>query len=442
MAGMDRIPPSSTEAEQSVIGSMLIDQEAAGLAKEILEPEDFYTPAHQEIYRAMEELAWENKAIDIVTVLDKLEQHSMADSVGGVNYLSELAREVPTAANVRHYIRIVEEKSLLRKLIKLGGELVAQGFAAEKEVDNILDDAQKSIYDLAVKKNSDTLRRVDRALIESYEKIMEAALSKTGITGTPTGFPDLDSTTTGLHPGELVVVAGRPGTGKTSFALNIARNVAKKGLAVAVFSLEMSREQLATRLLCTDAPVDLKKARSGQLVDADYEKLAKSMKLIAKLPIYIDDTAGITTAQIRSKAMRLGAKEKLGLVIIDYLQLMPSTGKMENRVLEVADITRSLKTVARDLGAPVMTLSQLSREMERRKGGKPQLSDLRESGAIEQDADIVMFLYKAEDEQGNARENIVTLQVAKNRNGPTSTMQLAWQPEYTRFLSIEKHHEA
>jgi replicative DNA helicase len=420
---------------------MLIDQEAADMAREMLESEDFYAPIHQEIFRASEELSRENRAVDMVTVLDKLEQRGMAEACGGVKYLSELARDVPTAANVRHYIRIVEEKSLLRKLIKLGGEMVSQGFAAESEVDKILEDAQKNIYDLAVKKNSDTLRRVDRALIESYEKILEAAQSKTGITGVPSGFGELDYMTTGLHPGELVVIAGRPGTGKTSFALNIARNVAKRGLAVAVFSLEMSREQLATRLLCTDAPVDLKKARSGQLSDEDYEKLAKSMKIIAKLPVYIDDSAGITVPQIRSKAMRLGVKEKLGLVIIDYLQLMPSSGKMESRVLEVADMTRSLKTVARDLGVPVLALSQLSREMERRKGGKPMLSDLRESGAIEQDADIVMFLYKAEDEQGNPEENTMNLLLAKNRNGPTAGLQLAWQPEYTRFLSIERKFE-
>lgn len=440
MAGAERIPPSNFEAEQSVLGCMLVDKEAASLALETLQSEDLYTPRHQEIFRAMAEVAAEGQPIDLVTVNDKLEQMGIADSMGGIIYLSEMARSIPTAVNAISYINIVQEKAVLRAIIKLGSEMIEMGYNQDQS-DTILESVQKYIYDTSVKKNAGTLRHIHEALMESYGKILEAAKSKTGITGVPTGFADLDEMTTGLHDGELVVLAGRPGTGKTSLALNIAKNVAKAGLAVSIFSLEMSAEQLATRILCTDATVDLKSVRGGMLQEQDYLSMSESYKRLSTLPVYIDDTTGISVGQIRIKAMRLGAKKKLGLVIIDYLQLMQSSGKSENRVLEIADITRSLKGLARDLGVPVMTLSQLSRDLERRKGGKPMLSDLRESGAIEQDADIVMFLYRDQPEEGmEADLSQVNLLLAKNRNGPTDKIELLWEPEYTRFRSVDYTH--
>ncbi len=441
MAGAERIPPSNLEAEQSVLGCMLVDKEAASLALETLQAEDFYTPRHQEIFRAMAEVSAEAQPIDLVTVNDKLEQQGNAGSAGGIIYLSDMARSIPTAVNAVSYINIVQEKAVLRAIIRLGSEMIEMGYEQEQS-DKILESVQKYIYDTAVKKNASALRHIREALMESYGKILEAAKSKTGITGVPTGFETLDEMTTGLHGGELVVLAGRPGTGKTSLALNIAKNVAKAGYAVPVFSLEMSAEQLATRILCTDATVDLKSVRGGLLQEEDYLSISESYKRLSTMPIYIDDTTGITVGQIRFKAMRLGAKKKLGLVIIDYLQLMQGSGKSESRVLEVAEITRSLKGLARDLGVPVMALSQLSRDMERRKGGKPMLSDLRESGAIEQDADMIMFIHREEmygtegAERGKAE-----LIIGKNRHGSTGSIDLSFIREYTKFENYAHEDE-
>ena len=444
-----RIPPHSVEAEQSVLGSMLLDANATTAAVETLKAEDFYVNSNRIAFEAMQALYNAGSPVDLVTVTDKLTQLGMLDRAGGVEYLSTLSRMVPTTANVAHYIQIVEDRSLLRGVIQAGTEMVGQGFEASRPAEAVLSDAHDAVYALTVRKRSDSLRPISEALIGAYNRTSEALKKSGGVAGTPTGFYDLDKLTGGFENGQLVILAGRPGRGKTSFALNIAHNVAvHSALPVAVFSLEMSAEDLALRMMCADAEVNLGDARAGRITETDFARLLPPMRTLSNAPLFIDASGSVSVQDIRARCMRLSAQRKLGLVIVDYLQLMQTAGRRsDSRTQEVSELTRNLKLMARDIGAPILVLSQLNRDIERRTGRnrRPILADLRESGSIEQDADIVVFLasqsdVEDEDEQEeyeteNRAVNAALAIVAKNRNGPIGDVPLWWVGEYTKFVS-------
>lgn len=444
LGALGRIPPQSAEAEQSVIGSILIDKEVIPVVMEILKPEDFYRPDHKEIYDVIIELFDRAQPIDLITVSERLKQHGKLELVGGLEYLTNIATEVPTTANVKHYAKIVEEKSLLRKLIRASSEIVDLGFDASEEVSFILDKAEQSIFDILQKRSSQGFVPIKDILVDTFNKLEELYNNKGNITGISTGFTDLDFKTSGLHNSDLVLVAARPAMGKTAFALNLAQNAAvHSGVPVAVFSLEMSKEQLVNRMLCSEAMVDSNKMKTGKLEDNDWQKVARALGPLSEAPIFIDDTPGISITEIRAKCRRLKLEHNLGLVVIDYLQLMQgSKSKSESRQQEISEISRSLKILAKEINVPVITLSQLSRAPEARTDHRPILSDLRESGAIEQDADIVMFLYR--DDYYNPdteKKNIAELIIAKHRSGSTGTIELVWLGQYTKFANLEKFRQ-
>jgi replicative DNA helicase len=444
IGALGRVPPQSPEAEQSVLGSMLIDKEVIPVVMEILKSEDFYRPDHREIYDVIIELFDKAQPIDLITVSERLKLHGKLELVGGLEYLSNIATEVPTTANVRNYSKIVEEKALLRKLIKASSDIVDMGFTASDEVSVILDKAEQGIFDILQKRSSQGFVPIKDVLVDTFSKLEELYNNKGNITGIPTGFTDLDFKTSGLHNSDLILIAARPAMGKTAFALNLAQNAAVHShVPVAVFSLEMSREQLVNRMLCSEAMVDSNKMKTGKLEDNDWQKVAKALGPLSDAPIYIDDTPGISITEIRAKCRRLKLEHNLGLVIIDYLQLMQgSRSKSENRQQEISEISRSLKILAKEINVPVITLSQLSRAPEARTDHRPILSDLRESGAIEQDADIVMFLYR--DDYYNPeteKKNIAEVIIAKHRNGSTGTIDLVWLGQYTKFANLEKFRQ-
>ncbi|EPR14376.1 replicative DNA helicase [Ruminiclostridium papyrosolvens] len=441
---LGRIPPQSLEAEQSVLGSMLIDKEVVPVVMEILKSEDFYRPDHKEIYDVIIELFDRAQPIDLITVSDRLKLHGKLDLVGGLEYLTNIATEVPTTANVKHYAKIVEEKALLRKLIKASSDIVDLGYNASEEVTYILDKAEQNIFDILQKRSSQGFVPIKDVLVDTFNKLEELYNNSGNITGIPTGFADLDFKTSGLHNSDLILIAARPAMGKTAFALNLAQNAAvHSNVPVAVFSLEMSREQLVNRMLCSEAMVDSNRMKTGKLEDNDWQKVAKALGPLSEAPIFIDDTPGISITEIRAKCRRLKLEHNLGLVIIDYLQLMQgSRSKSENRQQEISEISRSLKILAKEINVPVITLSQLSRAPEARTDHRPILSDLRESGAIEQDADIVMFLYR--DDYYNPeteKKNIAEVILAKHRNGSTGTVELVWLGQYTKFANLEKFRQ-
>lgn len=441
---LGRIPPQSIEAEQSVLGSMLIDKEVIPVVMEILKAEDFYRPDHREIYEVIIELFDKAQPIDLITVSERLKLHGKLELVGGLEYLSNIATAVPTTANVRNYSKIVEEKALLRKLIRASSDIVDLGFTASEEVSVILDKAEQGIFDILQKRSSQGFVPIKDVLVDTFSKLEELYNNKGTITGIPTGFTDLDFKTSGLHNSDLILIAARPAMGKTAFALNLAQNAAVQShVPVAVFSLEMSREQLVNRMLCSEAMVDSNRMKTGKLEDNDWQKVAKALGPLSDAPIYIDDTPGISITEIRAKCRRLKLEHNLGLVIIDYLQLMQgSRSKSENRQQEISEISRSLKILAKEINVPVITLSQLSRAPEARTDHRPILSDLRESGAIEQDADIVMFLYR--DDYYNPeteKKNIAEVIIAKHRNGSTGTVDLVWLGQYTKFANLEKFRQ-
>ncbi len=446
-----RVPPHSVEAEQSVLGSMLLDPNAVIAAIETLKAADFYINSNRIVFEAMQLLYNAGSPVDLVTVMDRLSQLGTLEKAGGIEYLSTLSRFVPTTANVAQYIHIVEDRSLLRGVIHAGSDMVAEGFEASREAEAVLSDAHDAVYALTVRKRSDSLRPISEALIGAYNRTSEALKKSGGIIGTPSGYPDLDKLTGGFEAGQLIVLAARPGRGKTSFALNISHNVAVKSeMPVAYFSLEMSAEDLALRMMCSDAEVNLGDARTGRINDADFAKLLNPMRSLSNAPLYVDASGSVSVQDIRARCMRLSARQKLGLVVVDYLQLMQTTGRRsESRTQEVSELTRNLKLLARDVGAPIMILSQLNRDIERRRGRdrRPMLADLRESGSIEQDADIVMFLANQsdledhdEDEDENMESgrtvNEALAIVAKNRNGPIDDVKLLWLGEYTKFVSL------
>ena len=402
--------------------------------------DDFYSENHKEIYSTIVELFDKGKPIDLITVMDHLGTRGTLELVGGREYITNIVANVPTTANARYYAEIIEQKSMLRKLIRASQDIIKSSYEANEEVSAIMDKAEKSIFDVLQKKNSKGFSYIKDVLVSTFEKLDELYNNKGFITGLPTGFTDLDRKTSGLQNSDLILVAARPAMGKTSFALNIAENVAiHKRVPVAIFSLEMSKEQLVSRMLSSEVMIDSQKLKTGQLEDDDWQKIAMSMGPLSEAPIFIDDTPGITVTEIRAKCRRLKIEKDLGLVVIDYLQLMQGRSRSESRQQEISEISRSLKILAKEINVPVITLSQLSRAPEARTDHRPILSDLRESGAIEQDADIVMFLYRDDYyNEESEKKNIADVIIAKHRQGSTGTIELRWFGEFTKFANLKK----
>jgi replicative DNA helicase len=433
------VPPHSLEAERSVLGAMMQDPAAVMLAVEMLKEEDFYAPAHRELFSAMRTLHLSGSPVDLVTADSELSRRGTLEGIGGTAYLIEVSQYVPTTANVKAYIGIVSEKSTLRKLISASQQISAESYSQQDPVPDILNHAEKAIFDIVMRRASgEALVRVDEILTLTYEKIEELARLKGQINGVPTGFYDLDNLLTGMHPGEFVLIGARPSMGKTSLAMNIAQHAClNKGKTTAVFSLEMPREQIVMRMLCSEARINLQKVRSGTLKDEDWMKLAKVLGPIAASPLYIDDTAGLTPTQLRSRCRRLMMDKGLDLIIVDYLQLMGSDKKTENRQLEVSEISRQLKNIALELKVPLVACAQLSRALASRQDKRPVLSDLRDSGSIEQDADVVMFIHREGyyNMTGGEEDNMGEIILAKQRNGPLGTVKVGWFSEYATYTN-------
>ena len=448
----ERVPPQNIEAEQSVLGAMLIDKEAIAKATEILSAEDFYREAHRVIFSAMLEIYNKNEAVDMITVTDILRRDNKLEDVGGIAYITSLANVVLTAANVKYHAEIVAEKSVLRQLVKVSTEIAAMGYEANDEVGVLLDTAESRILEISNRKKRADFTPISAVLMDSVQNIEKLLNNKGGLTGIPTGFNDLDKLTSGLHPSDFIILAARPSMGKTALALNIVQNVALRAhkrvggdpRSVAFFSLEMSKEQLVNRMLCAEANIDSQRLRIGEMKEDDWTHLWDACDVMSKAKIYIDDTAGITVMDMRSRARRLKAEHGLDLIVVDYLQLMQGSGKRNtsgDRQQEVSEISRSLKALARELDVPVLALSQLSRDVEARQVKRPMLSDLRESGSLEQDADIVAFLYR-EDYYNPETENKHTeLIIAKHRNGPVDTVNLFFHKQFTKFVGFTKRED-
>ncbi|WP_342399823.1 replicative DNA helicase [Weizmannia sp. FSL W8-0676] len=440
----DRIPPQNIEAEQAVLGAIFLEPSAFITASEILTAEDFYRNAHQKIFQVFAKLNDAGKAVDLVTVAEELSATRQLEDVGGLSYLSELAASVPTAANIAYYAGIVAEKALLRRLIRTATHIAQEGYTREDDVDELLDEAERSIMEVAQRKNAGDFKHIKDVLVSTYDNIEMLHNRKGDVTGIPTGFYELDRMTAGFQRNDLIIVAARPSVGKTAFALNIAQNVGTKtGENVAIFSLEMGAEQLVMRMLCAEGNIDAQRLRTGALTDEDWRKLTMAMGSLSNSGIYIDDTPGVRVTEIRSKCRRLKQEHGLGMVVIDYLQLIQgSAHSRENRQQEVSEISRSLKALARELEVPVIALSQLSRSVEQRQDKRPMMSDIRESGSIEQDADIVAFLYREDYyEQDTENKNIIEIIIAKQRNGPVGTVQLAFVKEYNKFVNLERRFD-
>jgi replicative DNA helicase len=436
----DRIPPHNHEAEQSVLGAIFLEATALITASEILIPEDFYRISHQKIFQTMLYLSDQGKPIDVVTVTEELSSKKELEDVGGLSYLTELANAVPTAANVGHYAKIVEEKSILRRLIRVATGIVEDGYAREDEVEALLSEAEKKVMEVANRKNAGDFKHIKDVLVNTYDNIEQLQNRKGDVTGIPTGFKDLDKMTAGFQRNDLIIVAARPSVGKTAFALNIAQNVAIRASEnVAIFSLEMGAEQLVMRLLCAEGNIDAQALRTGALSTEDWGKLTMAMGSLSNSGIYIDDTPGVRVSELRAKCRRLAQEHGLGMILIDYLQLIQGSGKPgENRQQEVSEISRSLKALARELKVPVIALSQLSRGVEQRQDKRPMMSDIRESGSIEQDADIVAFLYRDDYyDKETENKNMIEIIIAKQRNGPTGTVTLAFKKEFNKFINID-----
>lgn len=441
---LGKVPPHDIEAEQAVLGSMLTDKDAVIAAMESLKPDSFYREDDKAIYEAMQNLYNRAEPIDLITLKNELETMSKLEQVGGLEYLANLPEKAPTSANVQKYISIVEEKSMLRTLIKTANELVDLGYSQTEDVEDIMDHAEKKIFDIMQNKNQKGYTPIKDVLVESFTKLEELYNRKQHVTGVPTGFVDLDYRTAGLHGTELIILAARPAMGKTAFVLNIAANAAIRGnTGVAIFNLEMSKDQLVNRMLCSEAMVDSNKMRTGKLEEDDWTKLASAIGPLSEANIFIDDTPGITVMEIRTKCRKLKLEKNIGLVIIDYLQLITGNSKKGgSREQEISEISRSLKILAKELNVPIIVLSQLSRAVEQRPDHRPMLSDLRESGAIEQDADIVMFLYRDDVyNKESEKKNIAEVIIAKQRGGSTGTVDLLWMGNYTKFANLEARYE-
>ena len=442
---LGKVPPHDVEAEQAVIGSMLTDMEAVISSIEVLKPEDFYREDNKLIYTAMVNLYTRSEPIDLITVKSELESMGKFDQVGGIEYLAELPEKVPTTANASKYIKIVEEKSTLRRLIKAANEIIELGYDPTEDLEDIMEGAEKKIFNLMQDKNQKGYTAIKDVLVDSFTNLEELYNRKQHITGVPTGFIDLDYRTAGLHGSEFILIAARPAMGKSAFVLNIAANAAlKANVPVAIFSLEMSKEQMVNRMLCSEAMVDSNKVRTGKLEEEDWAKLAEAIGPLSEAEIYIDDTPGISITEIRARCRKLKLEKNIGLVIIDYLQLVQGSSKraLGSREQEIAEISRSLKILAKELDVPVIALSQLSRAVEQRPDHRPMLSDLRESGSIEQDADIVMFLYRDDYyNEDSEKKDIAEVIIAKQRSGSTGTVDLRWMGSYTKFVNLEKRFD-
>ena len=434
------VPPHDDAAELAVLGAMFLDREAASLALEMLTGEDFYRPDHRQVFEAAEELYHSGVPIDMITVKNKLEEKQVFEQIGGLPFLANISTSVGSSANMRHYAAIVEEKSVLRRLIRTANNISQMSYEGKTDVNAIMDTAEKGIFDIMQNRHSDQFHHIRDIAVDSIEKIEDIYRSKGKLTGVPTGFVDFDQKTAGLQKSDLILLAARPSMGKTAFALNIIQNAAiRSNVPTAVFSLEMSREQLVNRMLCSEAMLDAQRLRTGELTDSDWADLIQAMGPLSQAPIYIDDTPGVTPMEVRSKCRRLKVEKGLGLIVIDYLQLMSGNSRNDSRQQEISEISRSLKAIAREMEAPVIALSQLSRACEQRADHRPMLSDLRESGAIEQDADLVAFLYRDEYYfPDTEKKNQAELIIAKQRNGPTGTVDLTWMGQYTKFGNFLK----
>ncbi len=438
-----RVPPHSLEAETGVLGAILLNNEVLHQVAEILDREDFYRSGHRILYEAMIELSERGSPIDLVTVTEELRRKGLLEKAGGAAYISSLTDRVPSAQHAEHYARIVRERAVQRKLIWVATEIASEGYDADADVEAFLDRAEQAIFEITQRQIRPSFTRIRDILKDAFNRIEELYERKELITGVPTGYYDLDQVTAGLQPSDLIIVAGRPGMGKTSFVLNIAQHAAIEAeVPVGFFSLEMSREQLAMRMLCAMARVDSHRLRRGMLRDSDWPKLTRAAGALAEAPIYIDDTPGISTLELRAKARRLKAEAGLGLLIVDYLQLMRARGSYDVREQEISEISRSLKALAKELHIPVVALSQLNRGVESRSDKRPLLSDLRESGAIEQDADVILFIYRDEVyNKDTPDKGVAEIIIGKQRNGPTATVKLAFLSEYTAFENLARTYE-
>ncbi|HHX54882.1 MAG TPA: replicative DNA helicase [Clostridiales bacterium] len=435
-----KVPPHNLVAEQSIIGSMIMDKDAIVVAAEIVTKEDFYDQRYGVIFEAMIELHSEGNPTDLITLQNKLKEKDLPPELSSLEVIRDLIASVPTSANVRHYANIVKEKSVLRQMIKVTEGISNECYLDKKGTEEILDNAEKQVFNILQKRNTGNVVDIKDVVVESLESIEAAARNKGSVTGVATGFYDLDYKTAGLQPSDLVLLAARPSMGKTALALNIAEHVAiKNNIPTAIFSLEMSRDQLVKRIMSMHSRIDSQTIRTGDLNDDEWVDLVETSRIIGNSNLTIDDTAGISVNELRSKCRKLKLEKNLGLIIIDYLQLMSGTKHSESRQQEISEISRSLKALAREVDAPVLALSQLSRAVEQRPDKRPMLSDLRESGAIEQDADVVMFIYRDDYYNNDSEEKgISEIIIGKQRNGPTGTIKLAWQAEFTKFANLER----
>lgn len=438
---LTRIMPHSAEAEQSVIGAMILDNQTIPVVETIIRGEDFYQRQYGVIFDAMVELYEEGRPVDLLTLQDRLREKDVPPEVSSMNYIGELVASVPRQANAKYYAEIVYEKSTLRRLIRANEEIANRCYAGKDSLEDILQGTEKTIFDILSKRRSTDFEPISEIVLNALERIHKASRNKNPVTGIPTGFTDLDYRTAGLQPSDLILIAARPSMGKTAFALNVAQYVSfQKNICTAIFSLEMSKEQLVNRLFAMESRVDSQAIRTGNLSDDDWDKLVESVNTVGRSKLIIDDTPGISASELRTKCRKYKLEFGLQLVIIDYLQLMSGSGRTgDNRQQEISEISRSLKALARELEAPVIALSQLSRAVEARSDHRPMLSDLRESGAIEQDADVVMFLYRDDYyNKDSTAKNVAEVIIAKQRNGPIGTVELAWLPNYTKFVNLKK----
>jgi replicative DNA helicase len=431
---LDKLPPQNLEAEQSVLGAILIDNDALPRSLEILDPEDFYKSSHRKIFYGMTELFEKNEPIDLITLTDHLRKKDELEAVGGISYLSSLANMIPTAANIKYHSQIVREKALLRGLLRTAGDIAGKVYEDNLDAEDLVDYAEKSVFDISEKKIKASFVTLKEVIKGSFEMIEHLYDKKETVTGVASGFKDLDDMTTGFQKGDLIIVGGRPSMGKTAFVLNVAQHVGLESREpVAIFSLEMAKEQLAFRMLCAEAMVNSNSIRKGFIKKEDWHRLTSAASKLTDAPVFIDDSSGITVLEVRAKARRLKIEHGLSLVIVDYLQLMRGKGSFERREQEISDISRSLKGLAKELSVPVIAVSQLNRSVEQRRPPTPILADLRESGAIEQDADVILFVYRPEIYDKDANKGHAEVIIAKQRNGPTGIVNLTFMSNCTRF---------
>ncbi|MEE8564733.1 MAG: replicative DNA helicase [Atribacterota bacterium] len=440
---LGRNPPQNISAEQAALGSMLLQEDAILHGVDILRPEDFYKKSHQIIFKCILELFEKSRGVDLVTLTEELNRVNLLEEIGGVTYLTNLINSVPTAANIEYYIKIIEEKSILRNLINSATKIISMGYEEKEDAKVLLDKAEHLVFEISQRNIRQSFVPIKELITDSYEKIEDLYHREEFITGVSSGFDEFDEITTGFQASEFIVIAGRPAMGKTAFCMSIAQYASiSENTPVAIFSLEMSKSQLVQRMLCSEARIDAHNLRKGRLVEKDWAPLSNAAGRLSSAPIFIDDTAGITCLEIKAKARRLKAQHNLGLVIIDYLQLISSSGRIENRQQEISEISRSLKGLARELNVPVIAVSQLSRAVEQRIERRPRLSDLRESGAIEQDADLVVFIYREEYYKPKTeKKGIAEVIISKQRNGPTGKVELTFVKEYAKFENLTRISE-